>query len=135
LHIDQICGHLWANGFTCREEKISNINLALIIFLGNGFPVLIGKRKIGNEMVLGNILYSRVHQFWIYISRIVNRQCFFGFQCKIKQGNHNDGKHQQSTKEFSIVVEKGFHKNNLLQKYEKRVLKRLPFYILAFRIE
>ena len=122
MHIDQIRGHLRANGFTGREEKIGDINRAFIVFLGNGFAVLIGKRKIGYEMFVGNILYGRVHQFGIHVRWIVNWKLFFGFQCGIKQGNHDDGKDQQDPKEFSIFMEKGFHKNNLLQKYKKRLL-------------
>ena len=86
LHIDQIRGHLRANGFAGRKEKIGNINFAFIIFLGDGFAVLVGKRKIGNVVFVGNVLYGRVHQFWIYIGWIVNGKRFFGFQCKIKQG-------------------------------------------------
>lgn len=119
LYVDQISRHLRADGFAGGEEKIGHINLVFIVFLGNGLAVLIGKRKIGNNMLVGHILYGCVHQFGIHVRRIVNWKRFFGFQRGIKQGNHDDGKDQQDTKEFSIFMEKGLHKNNLLQKYEK----------------
>ncbi len=120
MHIDQICGHLWANGFAGSEEKIGDINGAFIIFLGNRFAVLVGKRKIGNVVFVGNILYGRVHQFRVYIGWVVNGERFFGFQCGIKQGNHDDGKHQPDANEFSIFMEKGFHENNLGKNTERR---------------
>jgi hypothetical protein len=110
LNIDEIGCHFRANGFAGREEKIGNINLAFIVFLGDGFAGLIGKRKIGNRVVFADVLHRSVHQFWVYVGWIVNWKRFFWFQCGIKQGNYNDGKDQQDTKEFSILIEKGLHK-------------------------
>ena len=78
--------------------------------MGDGFAVLIGKRKIGNRVVFADVLHRSVNQFRVDIRWIENWQGLFGFQSKIKQGNHNDGKDKQDPKEFSISIEKGLHK-------------------------
>ena len=120
MHIDQIRCHFWANGFTGCEEKIGYIYFAFIVFLGNDFSILIGKRKISNRVVFADVLHRRIHQFWIDIRWIVYWQRFLGFQRSIKKENRNDGKHQQCAKEFTIFIEKGFHKKKFVAKVQKR---------------
>ncbi|MNG36713.1 hypothetical protein D3C84_1238360 [compost metagenome] len=61
LDINQISGHFWANSTAGSKEKIGNINFSFIIFLGDGFPVLIGKRKIGYSVVFTYILNGAIH--------------------------------------------------------------------------
>lgn len=92
--------------------------------MGYGFTVLIGKREISNRMILADVLNCCVDQFRIYVRWVEDGQGFLGFQSKIKQRNHNDGKDQQSPKEFSIGIEKGFHKNNFGKSTKSEFYKR-----------
>ena len=65
IHIDK---NIDVKPFIAEFLGNSDINLTFILFLRNCFSVLIGKTKIGNGVIVTNVLDGRIYHFWVYIA-------------------------------------------------------------------
>lgn len=113
LHINHIVGHDRANRPAGREEKIGDVNFALVIFLGNSLAVLIDKRKISDRMVFRHVLHGAVDEFGIHVRWVVNRQRFFGFERRVKQPDANHRKDTHNPEKDPEFLQKIEHNPNL----------------------
>ena len=91
-------GHDRTDGEACSKEKVGNINVIPKGLLGYGVAILVNETKIGNPMILFDVLNRGIDHFGVYIIGLINPKALFGGQSIVNGRNddHRQEDHHQS---------------------------------------
>ncbi len=99
LDLGHVLRHDGANGGAGGEKEIRHVNLVLVIFLGDGLPVLVDQGKVGNGVVFFLVVQGAVHQRGVHHRRLIHREHFLGLERVVEQKDDYCGKPQQNQAE------------------------------------